>query len=101
MRTFFVILATISIIVFSMTTQAANIVAGKMAYTNCIACHGISGEGGIGPKLAGVDAIITTERLKQYRIGKHLGPMSTMMAPMAKNLSDEDIANIAAYTAGL
>ncbi len=39
--------------------------------------------------------------LKKYKAGEQVGPMTSMMAPMAAGLSDADIENIAAYVSGL
>ncbi len=89
------------LITFSASLQAANVTAGKLAYKNCISCHGALAEGALGPKLAGIDAYKIIEMLNKYRLGKHIGPMTSLMAPMAARLSDDDIANIAAYTEGL
>jgi cytochrome c553 len=35
--------------------------------------------------------------LKLYRSGKHVGPMTNLMAPWARELTDEDIVILAAY----
>ena len=72
--------------------------AGKAKYGTCIACHGAQGQGqAIFPKLAGHTAEETIELLKKYRAGETVGPNTPLMAPQATNLSDEDIADLAAY----
>ena len=75
--------------------------AGQSAYSTCVGCHGAAGEGGVGPKLAGQSAADIADKLKKYKAGEQVGPMTSMMAPMAAGLSDADIANIAAYTSSL
>ncbi|MEW6728427.1 MAG: c-type cytochrome [Pseudomonadota bacterium] len=74
--------------------------AGAAKYTTCAACHGANGEGsGAFPKLAGLSASDVEGKLKKYRAGEQLGPMTSMMAPNAASLSDADIANLAAHIA--
>lgn len=74
--------------------------AGKTRYTTCIGCHGAEGAGmGIFPKLAGQGADYIAGRLQQYRAGEQVGPNSALMMPHASALSDEAIADLAAYVA--
>jgi cytochrome c553 len=51
------------------------------------------------PKLAGHDAEYLLERLQQYHAGEKVGPGSALMIPVAQDLSEEDMANVAAYIA--
>lgn len=77
-----------------------NAAAGAAKYATCAACHGANGEGsGAFPKLAGLSASDVEGKLKKYRAGEQLGPMTSMMAPNAASLSDADIANLAAHIA--
>lgn len=71
--------------------------AGKIAV--CVACHGEDGAASadIYPNLAGQSVSYLESSLKAYREGERLGGMSAVMTPQAANLSDEDIADIAAY----
>jgi len=72
--------------------------AGAARYASCAACHGAHGEGGGAfPKLAGLSASDAEGKLKKYRAGEQLGPMTSMMAPNAASLSDADIGNLAAH----
>lgn len=77
--------------------RASDASAGKkIASTTCIACHGM---GGIGitdqyPNLAGQKAPYLEAQLKAFRDGTR---SNAIMGPMAKQLSDNDIANVAAY----
>ena len=45
---------------------------GKKLYTACAACHGVNGEGGVGPKLQGQtnDAIVSM--LTQYKTARRV-----------------------------
>ena len=58
-------------------------------------------EGGLGPKLSGQAPADVVAKLKAYKAGEQVGPMTSMMAPMAAGLSDADMENIAAYVASL
>jgi len=64
----------------------------------CANCHGPTGRGMASfPSLAGRDANYIASRLKQYRAGEKVGPNSPLMMPHAADLSDDEIANLAAY----
>lgn len=77
--------------------------AGEGKIAACAACHGSDGKATapIYPNLAGQNAEYLVSALKAYRAGERGGGMSAMMTPQAQALSDEDIADIAAYYAGL
>jgi len=76
--------------------------AGQAKYATCIGCHGPTGQGqAIFPKVAGKDFDYLVEVMKKYRAGEQVGPNSMMMMPHAMNLSDEDIADLAAYMAAM
>ena len=68
---------------------------GGKLYVNCNMCHGVKGEGGIGPALAGSTSIVAM--LQQYKDGETRGPQSALMWGQAANLSTEDMENIQAY----
>ena len=80
---------------------SVDIMAGEEIFQSvCRNCHGPKAQGVASfPKLAGQDAETLTILLEEYRAGETLGPNTTLMAPHAKDLSDADIANIAAYVA--
>ncbi len=101
MKNTMIALATAGLISFGASAQAGDAAAGQSSYGSCIGCHGAAGEGGIGPKLAGVDVAATVDKLKKYKAGEQVGPMTSMMAPMAAGLSDADMENIATYVNGL
>ena len=68
---------------------------GGKLYVNCNMCHGVNGEGGIGPKLAGSTSIV--KMLQQYKNGETRGPQSALMWGQAANLSTQDMEDIQAY----
>lgn len=72
---------------------------GASKITVCIACHGKDGHGTSPtyPNLAGQNATYLESSMKAYRAGEREGGMSAVMTPMAANLSDEDIVDIAEY----
>ena len=70
---------------------------GKRLYPACAACHGGNGEGGIGPALAGQTSDVIASKLAAYKAGETLGAQSALMWGQAAGLSEEDIANLAAY----
>jgi cytochrome c553 len=78
--------------------QAGNPELGRAKSTQCVACHGDDGRG-IAPNypvLAGQYADYLALALRQYRSGERNNPL---MSPFAANLSDADIADLAAYYA--
>ncbi|MGO1246628.1 MAG: c-type cytochrome [Oceanisphaera sp.] len=73
--------------------------AGAQKIAVCAACHGANGKSAVAmyPHLAGQWAGYLENALKAYRAGERTGGMTAMMTPQAANLSDQDIADIAAY----
>jgi cytochrome c553 len=66
--------------------------------STCSKCHGAMGEGvGKNPKLSGLKRDEIAAKLKDYRDGKQVGPMTAVMAPNAKNLTDAQIDALAGY----
>lgn len=80
---------------------AGDAAKGQSSFANCIGCHGAAAEGGVGPKLAGQEAAVLADKLHKYKAGEQMGPMTSMMAPMAMGLSDADIDNISTYLSTL
>lgn len=74
---------------------------GKTAYVGCTACHGASGQGGIGPQLVGRDKSFIVEALTAYKNREARGPQSAVMFPSAAALSAADIENIGAFIESL
>ena len=84
----------------SLSALAGDPVAGKAKAMTCAGCHGAAGisNNGMWPNLAGQKEAYLASQLKMFRDGKRNNPM---MSAMSKGLSDADIANLAAYYAGL
>jgi len=68
---------------------------GAKIYVNCNMCHGMKGEGGIGPALIGSTSIV--KMLTQYKNGETRGAQSALMWGQAANLSTQDMEDLQAY----
>ena len=90
----------ICVALMSLSTQAADIAAGKAKSATCAACHGANGKSVIPmyPHLAGQQEQYLLKQLKDFKSKKRNDPV---MSAMAIPLSDTDMANIAAYYASL
>ena len=79
---------------------AGDAAAGKAKSMTCAGCHGANGisNNPMWPNLAGQKQAYLASALQMYRNG---GRKNAMMTPMAKNLTDADIANLAAYYSSL
>ena len=73
--------------------------AGKVKAASCGSCHGENGEGiDPNPPLAGLEEAAQVEMLKAYKDGTREDPMMQMFV---SQLSEEDMADLAAYYATL
>lgn len=79
---------------------AADAEAGKAKAQGCIACHGPGGNSTNPaiPALAGQPAQMLATQLYQFREGNRKDPQ---MSPMAANLSNADMNDLAAYFSGI
>jgi cytochrome c553 len=86
-----------SLVPFSLI--AADSDAGKTKSALCVGCHGVDGNSanGVWPILAGQHASYLVKQLKNFKSGDRADPI---MQGMVAALSDEDMADIAAYFAG-
>lgn len=77
--------------------------AGEKLYRrNCRACHGAKAKGASSfPKLVGHPAEYLVDKVTRYRSGEKIGPNTPLMAQRVKKLSDQDIANVAAFIVSL
>jgi len=96
----------LSIAAISMNTvalAAGDVAAGKAKSAVCATCHGADGIAimPVYPNLAGQNAAYIESALKAYRDKQRQGGMAAIMQMQANNLSDEDIANLAAYYSSL
>ena len=74
---------------------------GEAKYGTCIACHGMKGEGSVGPALQGQTADYIKQRLVAYKNGERVGRQSSMMWSQAGLLSDLDIEQLSEYIESL
>jgi cytochrome c553 len=79
---------------------AADAEAGKAKAAVCVACHGPEGVSSnpLWPNIAGQKDQYLIKQMKAFRDGERMDPL---MSPMSAGLSDDDIANLAAYYSGL
>lgn len=97
MNKFFIAIVLVSA---TFSASAADPAAGKAAAASCAGCHG---QEGISmnpewPNLAGQQETYLFNQLVAFKNGERKSPL---MSPMAAALSEEDMANIAAYFANL
>ncbi len=79
---------------------AGDAAAGKAKSVTCAGCHGTNGisNNPMWPNLAGQKQAYLASSLQMYRDGRR---KNAMMSAMAKNLTDADISNLAAYYSSL
>jgi cytochrome c553 len=74
---------------------AGDAAAGKAKSDDCADCHGAGGKGGDNTQLAGMPAAKFTKLMKGFQAGEG----NKKMVKIAKKLSDDDIADLAAFFA--
>jgi cytochrome c553 len=91
-------LTGVSLALGAPSLAAGTVAAGAGKVATCLACHGMNGNSlnGQWPNLAGQNAAYIEEQMKLLRDGKRPNPV---MMPQAQQLSDQDIADVAAYYA--
>lgn len=96
-----VLLATVT--VPGLANAAGDAEAGKAKAAVCAACHGKDGIAQIPgyPNLAGQNEAYLVSSLKAYKNKQRGGGQAAVMQGQATGLSDDDIANLAAYYASL
>ena len=87
----------------TLASAAGDVEAGKAKAAVCAACHGQNGMAQIPtyPNLAGQNEQYLVSALKAYKNNQRSGGQAAIMQGQAAALSDEDIANLAAYFASL
>ncbi len=82
---------------------AGDVEAGKAKSAVCAACHGADGIAVIPgyPNLKGQSEQYIISSIKAYKAGQRTGGLAAVMQAQASMLSDDDIANLAAYYASL
>ena len=100
MKTLTTTLLAAALAVTSFSALASDPVAGRARAMSCAGCHGVNGisNNGMWPNLAGQKEAYLASQLQMFKDGRR---NNAMMSAMSKGLSDADIANLAAYYAGL
>lgn len=90
------IVAAASVFLASQTTSVLADPAVQAEAVPCTGCHGMHGEGAPGgvPRLAGQNADYMNHALSMFRAGTRA---SAIMQPIARNLSDSEIRQLADY----
>jgi len=93
-------LALAATVMMASPVFAGDATAGKAKSMMCGACHGAAGISAVPtyPNLAGQKEAYLTKQLKDFKSGKRNDPT---MKGMVAALSDADMANLAAYYAGM
>jgi cytochrome c553 len=95
------LIASLASLAAAGTVQAAgDAEAGKAKSAACAACHGVDGNSAAPnfPKLAGQHADYTAKQLAEFKSGER---KDFIMNGMAAPLSEQDMADLAAYYASL
>jgi len=98
MKNWLVFAATLSLASgVSQAIAAGDAAAGKAKSATCAGCHGPDGNSANPewPKLAGQHAGYITKQLQDFKAGTERN--NAMMAPMVASLSEQDMADLAAY----
>ncbi|KQA99969.1 cytochrome C biogenesis protein CcsB [Vibrio metoecus] len=82
---------------------AGDVAAGQAKAAICAACHGMDGIAVIPgyPNLKGQNEQYITTSIKAYKNKERNGGLAVVMQAQAMLLSDDDIANLAAYYSSL
>jgi cytochrome c553 len=93
-------LFALTLLTYSAPALAADAAAGKAKAQVCAVCHGLNGIAKVpdAPNLSGESAVYTTKQLNAFKEGKR---QHEQMSLIAASLSDEDIADLAAWYASL
>jgi cytochrome c553 len=85
-----------SLLAVAAEAQEGSVEAGKMKSATCAACHGVDGNSVTPdwPSLAGQHTSYMIRQLKAFKNGERV---NVTMKPFADMLSDQDMADIAAY----
>ena len=94
------LLATALVLLGADPASAADPAAGRGKARQCQTCHGLDGVGKMPdvPNIAGESAMYLTKQLRDFRSGER---RHEQMAIIASALSDDDIADLAAYYASI
>lgn len=92
------LIALCSILISFSALSAGDAAKGKALYSSCIQCHGEDGRGNPAeeaPRIAGQYDWYIVSSIKQFKAG--VERKNPKMLPYISNLSEQDIADLAAY----
>lgn len=91
---------SVALCIPALPSEAADAAAGRKKARQCQTCHGIDGIARIpiAPHIAGESEIYLVTQLKAFRSGKRTHEIMTVIA---KDLSDQDMADLAAWYASI
>lgn len=92
--------AALLVLMAAVSPALADAAAGRTKAAICVTCHGADGMSRLpnAPHLAGQPEFYLSEQLKAYRAETRKDPMMTVIA---KPLTDQDIADLAAWYASI
>lgn len=95
--------ALVAMGLISGSALAGDVAAGKAKAAICAACHGADGVAVIPgyPNLKGQNEQYLITSMNAYKSKQRTGGLAAVMQAQASMLSDDDIANLAAYYASL
>lgn len=95
--------AAVAAVISTGAMAAGDPAAGKAKSATCAGCHGMDGKAMVPtyPNLAGQNAAYLEGALKAYKTQERKGYQAALMYGMSAGLSDQDIADLAAYYASL
>jgi cytochrome c553 len=87
-------------LLFASPVYAGDASAGKAKADDCAGCHGDDGKGDKKtPGIAGMAELDFVKAMNEYKSG--VRTKSKQMSKIAKGLTDDDVANLAAYYSSL
>ena len=99
MKLLLALLSGLLLAVSGISHAAGDVDAGKTKSSKCTSCHGSKGKGGGAiPAIAGLDSAMFISAVNEYKNGKRRFPM---MESVARKLSEQEIADLAAYYSAL
>ncbi|RRZ88178.1 cytochrome c [Erwinia sp. 198] len=96
------VIASALLLAIGFPALAGNAQSGQQKAASCQGCHGAAGKAAAPyPNLAGQNADYLDHALHAYQKGERSGGQAEVMKAFVAGLSDEDMADLSAYYAGL
>lgn len=70
---------------------------GERLYVTCLGCHGVKGDGGVGPRINNQSKEELVTKLNLYKSGQPRGVNASLMISMAEVLSDQGIEQVSEF----